>query len=40
MDMLTVRAAGDVDLHHGDDVFLTPDMDRLHRFDQDGLAVR
>lgn len=40
MDMLTVRAAGDVDLHHGDDIFLTPDMDRLHRFDQDGLAVR
>lgn len=38
MEMLTVRAAGDVDLHHGDDVYLTPDMDRLHRFDKDGLA--
>lgn len=40
MDMLTIRAAGDVDLHHGDDVYLTPEMDRLHRFDKDGLAVR
>lgn len=40
MEMLTVRAAGDVDLHHGDDVYLTPDMDRLHSFDKDGLAVR
>ncbi|WP_306261481.1 ABC transporter ATP-binding protein [Pararhizobium sp. IMCC21322] len=40
MEMLTVRAEGDVDLHHGDDVYLTPDMDRLHRFDKDGLAVR
>lgn len=40
MDLFTVRAEGDVDLHHGDEVYLTPVMDRLHRFDKDGLAVR
>lgn len=40
MDMFTVRAEGDVDLHHGDEVYLTPLEDRIHRFDKDGLAVR
>jgi multiple sugar transport system ATP-binding protein len=37
---LTVRADGDVDLHHGDAVGLTPDPAQLHRFDKAGLAIR
>jgi multiple sugar transport system ATP-binding protein len=33
---LTVRAGGEVALRHGDTVFLTPDADKIHRFDQNG----
>ena len=36
---MTVRAAGEVDLHQGDKVFLTPEADRIHRFDAQGLRV-
>ncbi len=36
---MTVRAAGEVDMHHGDRVFLTPDADRIHRFDAEGLRI-
>ncbi len=35
-DTMTVRAGGDIDLHHGDTVWLTPDPDRIHRFDENG----
>ncbi|RMF39840.1 MAG: TOBE domain-containing protein, partial [Alphaproteobacteria bacterium] len=36
---LTVRAGGDVDFHHGDTIWLTPDEQHLHRFDQNGLRL-
>jgi len=36
---ITVRAGGEVSMHHGDKIFLTPDEDRIHRFDQAGLRI-
>jgi len=36
---LTVRAGGEVNLHHGDTIYLTPDEDRMHRFDAQGLRM-
>ena len=33
---LTVRAGGEVALHHGDKVYLSPDLANLHRFDAGG----
>ncbi|MEM6464277.1 MAG: ABC transporter ATP-binding protein [Pseudomonadota bacterium] len=36
---ITVRAGGEVDLHHGDDIYLTPDPERIHRFDAQGLRM-
>ncbi|NKN35617.1 ABC transporter ATP-binding protein [Agrobacterium sp. a22-2] len=38
--MVTVRTSGDFPVGHGDKVFLTPDADRIHRFDDKGLAIR
>ncbi|MDO9414983.1 ABC transporter ATP-binding protein [Pararhizobium sp.] len=38
--MVTVRTGGNVAVDHGDKVFLTPDPDRIHRFDDKGLAIR
>ncbi|SKA29442.1 ABC transporter ATP-binding protein [Consotaella salsifontis] len=38
--MITVRTSGDSVLRHGDTVWLTPDEDRLHRFDAQGKAIR
>jgi multiple sugar transport system ATP-binding protein len=38
-ETVTVRADGGVDIHHGDTVFLTPDADKVHRFDESGLRV-
>jgi multiple sugar transport system ATP-binding protein len=38
-ETLTVRAGGEVALNHGDAVFLTPDMTKLHRFDTKGLRL-
>jgi hypothetical protein len=29
-----------MDIHHGDLVWLTPDIDKLHRFDQSAIAIR
>jgi len=37
---LTVRAGGEFPVHHGDTVYLTPQEDKLHRFDGQGLAIR
>lgn len=34
---LTVRAGGEVDLHYGDTVFLSPDPLHIHRFDAKGM---
>jgi multiple sugar transport system ATP-binding protein len=38
-DAVTVRVGGEVDLHYGDRVFLTPDTANLHTFDQKGLRI-
>jgi len=38
-DVLTVRASGEVSMRHGDTVYLTPDPDKLHRFDAQGLRI-
>ncbi|MDE2792791.1 MAG: ABC transporter ATP-binding protein [Paracoccaceae bacterium] len=37
--LLTVRAGGEVDLHYGDTIHLTPNLDHLHRFDERGLRI-
>ena len=36
---ITVRVGGEFDLHHGDTVYLTPEEDKIHRFDADGLRI-
>ena len=38
--MMTVRTEGNVAVKHDDRVFLTPKADRIHRFDDKGLAIR
>ena len=38
--MMTVRAAGEYDAAPGAKIFLTPEPDRIHRFDKDGKAIR
>jgi len=38
-DMMTVRITGDIQVRHGDTIYLTPDMDQLHRFDAQGLRI-
>lgn len=38
-DPMTVRAAGDVDVKHGDKVYLSPDLAQLHKFDDEGLRI-
>ncbi len=37
---LTVRADGEFPARHGDTVGLTPDPERIHRFDEKGLRIR
>ena len=36
---ITVRAGGEVDMHHGDVIHLTPESDNIHRFDESGAAL-
>ncbi|MBF9030870.1 ATP-binding cassette domain-containing protein [Rhodobacterales bacterium HKCCE3408] len=36
---VTVRAGGEVAMHHGDTIYLTPDEERIHRFDGKGLRI-
>ncbi len=36
---LTLRTAGDAMLKHGDTIYLTPDDRRIHKFNNEGLAV-
>ena len=36
---LTVRAGGEVDLHYGDTIYLTPDPAQIHKFDDDGIRI-
>ncbi len=38
-DALTVRASGEVGLNRGDTIFLTPQADKIHRFDRQGLRI-
>ncbi|MEM9873137.1 MAG: ABC transporter ATP-binding protein [Pseudomonadota bacterium] len=38
-DPMTVRAAGDVAVKHGDTVYLTPNESLLHKFDDKGLRI-
>ncbi|WP_415922358.1 ABC transporter ATP-binding protein [Tateyamaria sp. SN6-1] len=38
-DPMTVRAAGDVAVKHGDTVYLTPNETLLHKFDDKGLRI-
>ena len=36
---ITVRAGGEVNMHHGDTIHLTPDPERIHRFDAEGSRI-
>ena len=38
-DLVTVRIAGDVAVKNGDTIYLTPQMDKIHKFDEQGLRV-
>ncbi len=38
-DPMTVRAAGDIAVQHGDTVYLTPDAKQVHKFGEDGLRI-
>ncbi len=38
-DLLTVRVTGDISVKHGDTIFLSPQMDKIHRFDANGLRI-
>jgi multiple sugar transport system ATP-binding protein len=38
-DMLTVRITGDIQVNHGDAIYLSPQMDKIHRFDAEGLRI-
>lgn len=37
---ITVRAVGESNFHVGEHVFMTPDQNRIHRFDKEGRAIR
>jgi multiple sugar transport system ATP-binding protein len=37
--MINVRASGEVPVSHGDEVWLTPDPSKIHRFDASGQAI-
>ena len=36
---ITVRAGGEVDMHHGDTIYLTPNAGHIYRFDGEGLRI-
>lgn len=36
---ITVRSGGEVDIHHGDMIYLTPDDNYIYRFDSQGLRI-
>lgn len=38
-DMITVRITGDIAVKHGDDIYLTPQSDKLHKFDAQGQRI-
>lgn len=39
-DPMTVRADGDIAVHHGDTVWLTPNTLHIHKFDAEGLRIQ
>lgn len=40
LGILAVRASGEVNLHHGDTVRMSPQAGKIHRFDKNGKAIR
>jgi multiple sugar transport system ATP-binding protein len=38
-DMMTVRIPGDIQAKHGDTIYLTPQLDQMHKFDAQGLRI-
>ncbi|MEP4039027.1 ABC transporter ATP-binding protein [Pseudophaeobacter sp.] len=38
-DMVTVRVSGDIAVKHGDTIYLTPQVDQIHKFDTQGLRL-
>ncbi len=38
-EQITVRCDGEVGLHHGDTIYLTPSSEHIYRFDQQGIRV-
>ena len=38
-DPITVRSGGEVDMHNGDTIYLTPNAAHIHRFDGQGLRI-
>ena len=38
-DPMTIRASGEVDFTHGDTIYMTPQADKLHKFDANGLRI-
>lgn len=40
MGQVTARVGGDLPVQHGDTVFLTPEEGRIHRFNENGKAIR
>ncbi|MGJ8615372.1 MAG: ABC transporter ATP-binding protein [Sulfitobacter sp.] len=38
-EMVTVRISGDLDVRHNDTIYLSPDMDKMHKFDAQGLRI-
>ncbi|WP_238364183.1 ABC transporter ATP-binding protein [Mesobacterium pallidum] len=38
-ETMTIRADGEVGLRHGDTVYMTPDLSKLHKFDAKGLRI-
>ncbi|NQU72489.1 MAG: TOBE domain-containing protein, partial [Rhodospirillales bacterium] len=38
-DPVTVRVGGEIALHYGDKVFLTPGAEHIHKFDHKGLRI-
>jgi len=38
-DMITARISGDIAVNHGDTIYLTPNEDQIHRFNDQGLRV-
>ena len=38
-ESMTVRVGGEFPVRHGDTVYLTPEADKIHRFDEKGLRI-